>query len=238
MSTMSIVVLVACLFAAYFAVLFVYMKRKKARQLDEFKSKHSGNPLDEQQKRALAFGGILFSNRFEKILTILPEDDLNTYVAGLKNQWEIENSSDAKEALENLLNLTKSKDIDSFLEGSPEQVKTAQKEISKELGIPLASVEATRSTFGWDTMRAVTLARGCNGAGYLTEQETWEFIHKAAGIASTLGKSWDDYTVSFLLGRTIHGFDLEDIGSMAKYILNGKTRGDENTDIYLKYSYK
>lgn len=238
MSTMSIVISVACVFAAYFAVLFVYMKRKKAHQLDEFKSRHSGNPLDEKQKRALAFGGILFSNRFEKILTILPEDDLNKYIGGLKDQWEIENSNDAKEALDNLINLTKSKDIDSFVAGSPEQVKAAQKEISKELGIPLASVEATRSTFGWDTMRAVSLARWCYWAGYLTEQETWEFIHKAAGIASTLGKNWEDYTVSFLLGRTIHGFDLEDIGSMAKYILNGKTRGDEGTDIYLKYSYK
>ena len=238
MSTMSIVISVASVFAVYFAVLFVYMKRKKARQLDEFKSKHSGNPLDEKQKRALAFGGILFSNRFEKILTILPEDNLDTYVAGLKNQWEIETSSDAKETLNNLINLNKSKDIDSFVAGSPEQVRAAQKEIAKELGIPLASVEATRSTFGWDTMRAVSLARWCYWAGYLTEQETWEFIHKAAGIASALGKNWEDYTVSFLLGRTIHGFDLEDIGSMAKYILNGKTRGDENTDIYLKYSFK
>lgn len=234
----SIVILVGCVFAAYFAVLFFYMKRKKARQLAEFKSRHSGNPLDEKQKRSLAFGGILFANRFEKILSILPEDDLNKYIHGLKSQWEIENAVDAKEALENLINLTKSKDIDSFLEGSSEQVKAVQKAISKELGISVASVEATQSTFGWDTMRAVSLARWCYWSGYLTEQETWGFIHKAANTASSLGKSWEDYTVSFLLGRTIHGFDLEDIGSMAKYILNGKTRGDEGTDIYLKYSYK
>ncbi|ROL81399.1 hypothetical protein BLX41_05145 [Pseudomonas protegens] len=235
---MNIIILVACVFCVYLAILYFYMKRKKSGQLAHFKSQHSGAPLDETQKRALAFGGILFSNRFEKILSILPEDDLNKYILGLKNEWEIESSETAKETLIELTNLSKSKDLDQYIESPPAEIQAIQKRIAKELGISLATVENTKSTFAWDTMRAVSLARWCYWAGYLTEQETWAFIHDAAQTARRLGASWEDYTVSFLLGRTIHGYDLDDIGSMAQYILKGKARGSQDTDIYVKYSYK
>ncbi|WP_178126150.1 DUF1266 domain-containing protein [Pseudomonas sp. Fl5BN2] len=236
---MNTVILVGCAFAVYLAILLIFMKRKKIAQLTEFKSRHSGTSLDEKQKNALAFGGILFSNRFEKILSIFPEDDLNKYIAGLKHEWEIDSPDTAKETLGELIKLSKSKDIDQYIESAlnPE-IKAVQKSIAKELGISLATVERTRSTFAWDTMRAVSLARWCYWAGYLSEQETWAFIHDAVDIARRLGTGWEDYTVSFLLGRTLHGFDLDDISSMAKYILNGKARGSQDTDIYLKYSYK
>lgn len=235
---MNIVILVAGIFCAYLAVLYLFMKRKKSSQLTHFKSRHSNAPLDEKQKRALAFGGILFSNRFEKILTILPEDNLDKYISGLRSEWQIDNSDSAKETLSELANLSRSKDLDQHIEAPLPEVKAVQKSIAKELGISLTTVENTQSTFAWDTMRAVSLARWCYWAGYLTEQETWAFIHESAETASRLGAGWEDYTVSFLLGRTLHGFELDDIGSMAKYVLNGKARGSQDTDIYLKYSYK
>ncbi|MFB0705423.1 DUF1266 domain-containing protein, partial [Pseudomonas protegens] len=163
---------------------------------------------------------------------------LDKYISGLRSEWQIDNSDSAKETLSELANLSRSKDLDQHIEAPLPEVKAVQKSIAKELGISLATVENTQSTFAWDTMRAVSLARWCYWAGYLTEQETWAFIHESAETASRLGAGWEDYTVSFLLGRTLHGFELDDIGSMAKYVLNGKARGSQDTDIYLKYSYK
>lgn len=231
---------VAIVFIIYMIFLQRMMKKKNQQQLESFNINHSGNPLTEAQKRLLTFGAILFYNRMEKILGIAPEKQLATYAHGLSQQWEISNSAEAKETLNDLLALQRSTEFAPIIEQATADVTKIQKQIAKGLGIELSVVEQTKSAYGWDICRVVALAKWCYWCGYLTEAETWDIMNKAAVIANQHGKNWTDYTVSFLLGRTIQGFDLDDLIIEAKQILSGKgpaLRKIEDTDVYMRYSF-
>lgn len=58
------------------------MNKRNQKHLDDFNSKNPRLELTEVQKRLLAFGGILFYYRGEKILGIKPENQLNVYIGG------------------------------------------------------------------------------------------------------------------------------------------------------------
>lgn len=232
---------VAVLFIIYMIVLQNMMKKRKQKQLEDFNRNHSGEPLTEQQKRLLTFGAILFYHRMEKILGFAPEQGIDQYTYGLKNQWEISSPQDARETLDNLLALRRTRDFQPLLNQPSPDVNKIQKKIAKELGIELSVVEQTTSAYGWDICRAVSLAKWCFWCGYLTEAEVWNYMERAASIAGEQGRDWTDYTVSFLLGRTIQGFDLDDICVDARQVLHsqnptfGKT---EDIDVFKRYSFK
>ncbi|MFV0539877.1 MAG: DUF1266 domain-containing protein [Aestuariibaculum sp.] len=231
---------VAVVFIIYMVVLQKIMKKKQQSQLDYFNSNHSGTPLTEQQKRLLTFGAILFYHRNEKILEFIPKNRLDQYVYGLKQQWEITNSEEAKETLNNLIVLQRSNDFQPFLQQSSSELNKIQKKISKGLNVELSTVEQTNSAYAWDICRAVSLTKWCFWCGYLTEDETWNFIKQATDVATKNGKDWTDYTVSFLLGRTIQGFDLDDVIVESKQILhsqNPSIRKIEDIDVYKRYSF-
>ena len=76
---------------------------------------------------------------------------------------------------------------------------------------------------------------------YLTETETWEFLRRTAELASEKGENWTQYTISFLLGRTIQGFELDDIDIECRTLIRGKggsLEKVEDLDIYTRYSFK
>lgn len=138
------------------------------------------------------------------------------------------------------MNLQRSSDFQPFIEQASADVTKIQKEIAKGLGIELSVVEQTKSAYGWDICRAVSLTKWCYWCGYLTEAETWNVMEKAAEIAAQHGKDWTDYTVSFLLGRTIQGFDLDDLIIESKQILHSKhpsLRKVEDIDVYRRYAF-
>ncbi|HEY9260534.1 DUF1266 domain-containing protein [Chitinophaga sp.] len=232
---------IALLFLVYMFILKTKMKKQQAKQLENFNNNHSDEPLTDEQKRLLSFGGILFYYRGEKILGITPENSLNEYMGGLKQQWEITNATEAKETLHNLLALERSNEFAPVFLQSTKELSSIQKDISKGLGLELSSVAQVKSAYAWDICRAVSLAKWCYWVGYLTEKETWDVMKKAAEIATSKGESWSDYTVSFLLGRTIQGFDLDDLIVESKQILTGKgpsLRKIEDVDIYSKYAFQ
>ncbi|SOD11754.1 DUF1266 domain-containing protein [Pedobacter xixiisoli] len=231
---------VAVVFIIYMIVLQNVMKKKKQQQLDNFNRNSSGNPLTEAQKRLLTFGAILFYNRNEKILGITPESRLEIYAHGLTQQWEISNAAEAKKTLNDLLALERSSEFQSLLDQPSADVVKIQKSIAKGLGIEVSVVEQTKSAYGWDICRAVSLAKWCYWCGYLTESETWDIMGKAAAIANQNGKNWTDYTVSFLLGRTIQGFDLDDLIIESKQILHSQSpslRKIQDADVYSRYAF-
>lgn len=230
---------VAALFIIYMIVLQNIMKKKKQQQQADFNTKHSGVSLTEQQKRLLTFGAILFYWRSENILGITLEKNLDTYAYGLKNQWDISNAEEAKDTLNNLLSLQKSESFKPLLQQPAGEILKIRKKIAKGLGLELSDVNQIQSVYAWDICRAVSLAKWCYWCGYLTEDETWTYMKEAADIASHHGKDWTDYTVSFLLGRTIQGFDLDEVIVESKQILHGESlyKNKENSDIYKRYSF-
>lgn len=230
---------VAALFIIYMIVLQNIMKKKKQQQLADFNTKHSGTPLTEQQNRLLTFGAILFYWRSENILGITLEKNLDTYAYGLKHQWDISNTDEAKDTLNNLLSLQKSKSFKPLLQQSTEETAKIKKKIAKGLGIELSIVEETQSAYAWDICRAVSLTKWCYWCGYLTEAENWAYMEKASKIANQHGNNWTDYTVSFLLGRTLQGFDLDEVIVESKQLLHGESlyKNKDNSDIYKRYSF-
>lgn len=232
---------IALAFIIYMIFLKIMMNKRNHKHLDDFNSKNPGLELTEEQKRLLAFGGILFYYKGEKILGIKPENQLNVYIGGLAQQWEITNSAEAKETLNELLSLTKSSEIDPLLLQPSKELSDIRKEIADGLGTDQNAVEEVKSAYAWDICRAVSLAKWCYWVGYLTETETWEYMKRAAEVAVTKGENWSDYTISFLLGRTIQGFDLDEIIVETKQIYTSKSPyfGEIlDIDIYTKYKFK
>lgn len=240
MNTYFIIGGIAVLFIVYIIILKTKMKKNNDQLSQNFNNNHSNEPLTEEQKRLLSFGGILFYYRGEKILGIKPESNLNEYIGGLRQQWEVTNTEEAKETLNDLLLLQRSSEFDPIFLESTKELSSIQKDISKGLGLDINTVAQVKSTYAWDICRAVSLAKWCYWSGYLTETETWEIMKKASEIAATKGQNWTDYTVSFLLGRTIQGFDLDDMIVESKQILTSKgpsLRKIEDIDIYARYSF-
>lgn len=240
MNTYFIIGGIAVLFIVYIIILKTKMKKNNDQLSQNFNNNHSNEPLTEEQKRLLSFGGILFYYRGEKILGIKPESNLNEYIGGLAQQWEVTNTEEAKETLNDLLLLKRSSEFDPIFLESTKELSSIQKDVSKGLGLDINIVAQVKSTYAWDICRAVSLAKWCYWAGYITETETWEIMKKASEIAATKGQNWTDYTVSFLLGRTIQGFDLDDMIVESKQILTSKgpsLRKIEDIDIYAKYPF-
>ena len=118
--------------------------------------------------------------------------------------------------------------------GSSEELIELQTLIADGLKTDLAQVQTTTSTYAWDVCRLVSLAKWCYWLQYISEAEMWKYLNEGAVKASSLGKDWNDYTVSFLMGRAIHGFGTEDIIDDCKALYHRES----DTDVYSKYSFK
>lgn len=232
---------IAAVFIVYITVLYIFTKKRKQKKLDDFKLSNVEKPLTQQQEKRLALGAILFYSRGENILNFYPNDiNFDEYKYGLAQQWGITNAEEAKETLTNLLELQVSHQIDAVLQDPSEDLSKIQKQIAKGLKIDLSMVEQTQSTYAWDICRAVSLAKWCFWSGYLSEGEAWNIIEHAEKIALEHGASWTDYTVSFLLGRTIQGYDLEELIVETTQLLHSKNpslRKIQDIDIYQRYSF-
>ncbi|RPD90708.1 DUF1266 domain-containing protein [Aureibaculum marinum] len=211
---------IAIVSAIYLIFAITFVRKRKKKQLEKFANI---KPLNRNEKHALVFGAILFYHRGEDILEIKPKDSIDTYKNGLRDSWEITNKEEAFETINNLISLERSKEFDPYLEQPSSDLITIQKKIAKGLKLELEEVQKTKSTFAWDTCRSVSLTKWCFWCGYLSEQECWELINKAVKVAQSLGSNWKNYTISFLLGRTMQGFDLDDVIIESEQLLSGKT---------------
>ncbi len=198
----------------------------------------------EEEKRMLTFGAILFYYRGESILDINLKGDNEEYVKGLQNQWGISNKEEAIETLQKLLELERSSEFDLHLKESDDEVNLIKQEIAKELKISSAEIEKIESVYAWDICRLVSLSKWCYWCEYITVDEMWDFISHGTDKAAKIGENWQEYTISFLLGRTIHGFDLEDVIDECKELFHSKKSilsrvfFTKNLDVYKKYRFK
>lgn len=183
----------------------------------------------------------MFYFRAEKILGFKREEALNHYLGGLKQQWGITNEAGAKEALTDLLNLNRSKQFELVLLEPTDEIATIQSKIAKGLGIDISVVQQVKTAYAWDICRVFSLAKWSYWIGYIKEDECWTTMKAAADIAVKHGKDWQEYTISFLLGRTIQGFDLDDIIVESKQLYHSKgpsLKEVEDIDVFKKYDFK
>ncbi|MDU6658998.1 MAG: DUF1266 domain-containing protein [Capnocytophaga sp.] len=224
------------LFALKIYVNKVYTKKHLQKQIGHINQ----NPLTEEQIRLLTFGAILTYYRGENLLNLIPTEILETYQKGLRRQWEITDTASAKETISNLLAEKRSLQFRHLLTQTSPELSKIQKQIAKGLGIELAQVEAVKSAYAWDLCRAASLAKWCYWCQYITETEMWDILQKVSDTAKEQGKNWQEYTISFLLGRTIQGFDLENLIILTSQLFHSKSpslRKIEGIDVYQRYSF-
>ena len=224
------------LFALKIYVNKVYTKKHLQKQIGHINQ----NPLTEEQIRLLTFGAILTYYRGENLLNLIPTEILETYQKGLRRQWEITDTASAKETINDLLAEKRSLQFRHLLTQTSPELSKIQKQIANGLGIELAQVEAVKSAYAWDLCRAASLAKWCYWCQYITETEMWDILQKVSEIAKEQGKNWQEYTISFLLGRTIQGFDLEDLIILTSQLFHSKSpslRKIEGIDVFQRYSF-
>ena len=225
------------LFALKIYVNKVYTKKHLQKQIGHINQ----NPLTEEQIRLLTFGAILTYYRGENLLNLIPTEILETYQKGLRRQWEITDTASAKETINDLLAEKRSLQFRHLLTQTSPELSKIQKQIAKGLEIELAQVEAVKSAYAWDLCRAASLAKWCYWCQYITETEMWDILQKVSEIAKEQGKNWQEYTISFLLGRTIQGFDLENLIILTSQLFHSKSpslRKIEGIDVYQRYSFQ
>lgn len=224
------------LFALKIYVNKVYTKKHLQKQIGHINQ----NPLTEEQIRLLTFGAILTYYRGENLLNLIPTEILETYQKGLRRQWEITDTASAKETISDLLAEKRSLQFRHLLTQTSPELSKIQKQIAKGLEIELAQVEAVKSAYAWDLCRAASLAKWCYWCQYITETEMWDILQKVSEIAKEQGKNWQEYTISFLLGRTIQGFDLENLIILTSQLFHSKSpslRKIEGIDVYQRYPF-
>lgn len=224
------------LFALKIYVNKLYTKKHLQKQIGHINQ----NPLTEEQIRLLTFGAILTYYRGENLLNLIPTEILETYQKGLRRQWEITDTASAKETISDLLAEKRSLQFRHLLTQTSPELSKIQKQIAKGLEIELAQVEAVKSAYAWDLCRAASLAKWCYWCQYITETEMWDILQKVSEIAKEQGKNWQEYTISFLLGRTIQGFDLENLIILTSQLFHSKSpslRKIEGIDVYQRYPF-
>ncbi|WP_417785162.1 DUF1266 domain-containing protein [Tenacibaculum sp.] len=228
---------IAIVFIIYLIFVVTYFKNRKKKQFKKF---DNIKPLNKNQKHALVFGAILDYHRGEEFIELKPKSSIDLYVHGLKDSWEISNGENAIETIENLITLDRSQQFDEYLvDISPDLLKI-QNKIAKGLKLDLEIIQQVKSTFAWDICRVVSLTKWCFWCSYLSEEETWDYIFKAVNVAQNKDTNWLNYTISFLLGRTMQGFDLEDIIIESEQLLSQNTLlgKQEYLSIYTKFPFK
>lgn len=235
-TTLYVIIGAVLLVILQFFVTRTYAKKRLQGQIGHI----SQTPLTEEQKRLLTYGAILAYYRGESLTSLMPKEVLDRYQFGLRQQWEITDTASAKATIADLLAQKRSLQFRHLLTETSPELSKIQKQIAKGLGIEVAEVEAVKSAYAWDLCRAASLAKWCYWCKYLTEAEMWEVLNQVAAIAKEQGKNWHEYTISFLLGRTIQGFDLEDFIILTSQLFHSKSpslRKIEDIDVYQKYPF-
>ncbi|MGE7694674.1 DUF1266 domain-containing protein [Lysinibacillus sp. NPDC094177] len=195
------------------------------------------NPLPKEKQHLLAYGANLALYRSESPRILSVKVDHETLKEGLSSYWDVSNPEEAVETLEWLLTEGHRSRYDqlfmalkagqSFTEAEvgKSQIcyESAQEAMMKKLSIAKSDFDKVDTIAAWDFDRAVNIARWSYILGYITEDQAWGYIARAADAGSHFFQSWKDYFISFAFGRAIaYEGDIYDIIWGGKELLNEK----------------
>ncbi|MCL2855218.1 MAG: DUF1266 domain-containing protein [Defluviitaleaceae bacterium] len=78
---------------------------------------------------------------------------------------------------------------------------------------------AVENFAAWDLGRVVYIARNSVALGYLEEERVWQYIEKAADMASGIYSGWREYLAAYCLGRALGYGSYKNIDLEVKYLL-------------------
>ncbi|MBZ3935153.1 DUF1266 domain-containing protein [Methanimicrococcus blatticola] len=171
------------------------------------------NPVPAEFDRLLPIGAFLIGTWGEPYETLAITSSSEEVAYALENGWGIESREEGLEMLESLM---KGRHANSF-KGRHEAMKAGRFDevdgedvedynlsvegITEALSLPKNLVDNCTTLLAWDLERVGYLARLFVKIGYISEEEAWDWIQKAAAETKNTFNSWEEYIVSLLLGR-------------------------------------
>ena len=179
--------------------------------------------LDTEQLRLLSFGAPMLVYNDEKVDTIDSDADVETIKYTLEDWWNVTDRDSTLGIVKWLLEDGHHTEADESL---AEIHKCGLKNISREercdeeskMGDVCLIMESMLengwcpkdripdSVIAWDLVRVVNLGRWAYLCGYVNEDEMWQIMQVAADTALKHFSSWEEYGLSFVMGRGVwHG---------------------------------
>ncbi|MEQ6353398.1 DUF1266 domain-containing protein [Lysinibacillus sp. M3] len=217
------------------------VKNAKKSQLEM----EAANPLPKEKQHLLAYGANIALYRSESPRILPVKVDHETLKEGLSSFWDVSNPEEAVATLEWLLMEGHRARYDELFMAlkagqtfTEEEVgksqkcyESAQEVMIKQLSFAKSDYDRVDTIAAWDFDRAVNIARWSYIVGYLSEEQAWGYIARAADAGSHFFQSWNDYFISFAFGRAIaYEGDIYDI------IWSGKELLKEDGSIWNEFS--
>ncbi len=185
--------------------------------------------ISDEDQRDLNIGAFLSAMWWFPVNTL----ETNATKAKMQNvmaeSWDVKSNAEAKSTLQWLLDQGHRGGFDAVLRvAGPDPSRAGNERLEEALGegasLTLAEprdnlvasyeelsrrgfIETTddidRGTAAWDYSRAVTVARFCHTAGYLSDDEAWHFIREAGRRSREEFSSWREFHKSYIVGRAI-----------------------------------
>ena len=225
------IVLLYFLFAKFIPFIKKAKKKTKAIFSQVYINNHS--TINDEQYRKLAIGALYSEQQTAYINSLTTGLDKNHINTILSQWWGIENSSIAKNKLDYLANkgfnyyfdtilkcfeISNEQQKDTIIQNSfsnNEDIEKAYDQLDNLQDIYddliknniISSMSDLRNytNIGWDCGRLVFLSRLCFDAGYLSEQEAWNYINKAYNMAIEKFNNWNEFSKSYIIGRGMWG---------------------------------
>lgn len=171
------------------------------------------NSPPAEYAKYLPIGALLIGTHGEPYETLVLIQDKEYTEMVLEEGWGIEDREEGLEMLESLLGgrhatlfkdnhmALKAGNTDEVSEEDAEDYEASVEAILEVLELPKSLVDGCETLLAWDLERVGYLARLFVNTGYLTPEEAWGWIAKAAAVIKSTFSSWEEYMVSLLLGR-------------------------------------
>lgn len=190
-------------------------------------NKSSDGKLDAAELRLLAFGAPMLVYNDEKVDTIDSDEDIDTIKYTLESWWDVTDRestlgivkwlledghhAEADEALaevheRGLENISQEEREDE--ESKMEDVCLIAESMLENSWCPEGRMPKT--VIAWDLVRLVNLGRWAYLCGYVNEDEMWQIMQIAADTALENFSSWEEYGLSFIMGRGVWHGDPDD----------------------------
>lgn len=128
-----------------------------------------------------------FRHYFKTVLKAYEAENIEEQKTIIVNGFN-ENEEDTKKAYQQLVNLQ-----ETWQELTKNNIVLTKSELIKYNNI------------GWDCGRLVFLSRLCFDAGYISDNDAWNYINKAYELATKHFDTWEEFSKSYIIGRAMWG---------------------------------
>ena len=180
------------------------------------------HPVPADKEKYLPIGALLIITHDEPWQTIIAMVEKEYWSDVLKEGWGIKNITEGRKMLSSLLegrhNAKFGEEFRKFKAGKPSKLDDESIEnyedtmecLKEYLPVLLPIAQKCENIYAWDLERVGYLARIYLNMGWLNEDETFEWLDKAAKIIKKEYPGWKEYIAAILVGRAV-AFSFDDV---------------------------